>query len=148
MKYWAKGGLIGFIITFVGLWIILFVAGSDPNGWKCITLDGPIACDFFTFISSILHWAFVLFFSWVGFFGGLIDSRIIKKIIKKNRNDKKLPLKITSTILLTLVIVFAIIGFLIFDEWVEIMVYTVIFVIFIMFISWIIGKIRYRKRKY
>lgn len=145
MKYWAKGGLIGFIVSFIALWILLIVLGVDPNGWKCVTLKGPIVCTAFSFFISYVHWAFVLFFSWVGFFGGVVDARIINKIMKKSGYDRKIPLKVTSTILLTLVIVFAIIALLIFDQWVEIMVYTVIFVIFIMIISWIIGKIKYRK---
>lgn len=145
MKHWAKGGLIGFIVAFIGLWIILFSLGADPNGWKCVTLQGPTTCDFFGFLTSYIHWVFVLFFSWVGFFGGVIDARIISKILKKGAGDKRIYLKITSTILLTLVIVFCVIALLIFDQWVEIMIYTVVFVVFIIFLSWLVGKIKYHK---
>jgi hypothetical protein len=143
MKFWAKGGLIGFITAFIGLWIILFILGHDSNGWKCVDLGGSSYCSFLAFISSFVRWGFVLFFSWVGFFGGVIDAKIIKKIIKKRGDERKIPLKITSTIMVTLVAVFAVIGLLAFNEWVTIMLYTIIFVLFVIFISWIIGKWKY-----
>jgi len=145
MKLWAKAGLIGFIVAFVGLWAILFLNGHDENGWKCVTFNGLAYCNFLSFISSFAHWLFVLFFSWVGFLGGVIDSKIIQKIIKKGGNPKKLPLKITLTIMLSAVILFAIIGLLILDNWGEIMLYSVIFVIFIMFLSWIVGRYKFGK---
>jgi hypothetical protein len=145
MKVWAKAGLIGFITVFVGLWIILFLIGHDTNGWKCLGLSGADYCEFIGFISSFAHWAFVLFFSWVGFFGGIIDAKIINKILKKNINEKTVPLKVTFVIMVSLIVVFAIIGFLAFDQWAEIMVYAIVFFFFTLFISWAIGKIKYRK---
>jgi hypothetical protein len=144
MKLWAKAGLIGFIAAFIGLWIILFILGHDASGWKCIGLDSSSYCSFSTFAFSFINWGFVLFFSWVGFFGGVIDARIIKKIIKKRGDERKIPLKITSTILLTLVSIFAAIGILVFDQWVIIMIYTIIFVLFIIFLSWLISKWKYK----
>jgi len=145
MKLWAKAGLIGFITVFIGLWIILLFIGHDANGWKCLGLSGADYCKFTGFISSFAHWAFVLFFSWVGFFGGIIDSKIITKILKKNINEKTVSLKVTFVIMVSLIVVFAIIGFLAFDQWAEIMVYAIIFFFFTLFVSWAIGKIKYRK---
>jgi len=143
MKDWAKGGLIGFIVAFVGLWIILLIIGSDPNGWKCVYLSGADYCSFFEFASSMLHWGFILFFSWVGFFGGVIDVRIINKILSKKINSHLIPLKITSTITSTLVVVFAIIGMLVFPNWVEILIYAIIFFFFVVLLSWLVGKWKY-----
>ena len=144
MKAWAKGALIGFFVVFVGLWILLFIAGHDQNGWKCTYITGkPSYCDFVNFIFAPTNIAFVLFFSWVGFFGGIIDVKIINKIIKQQSDYSKIPLKVTSTITLTLVIVFAIVGLLAFDKWAEVMVYAVVFTIFVMLISWLVGKWRY-----
>ena len=145
MKPWVKGGLIGFIAVFVGLILLLLITGHDPDGWKCTKISGAAYCTFFEFISSPIHWAFILFFSWVGFFGGAIDARLIRKIIEKNQNSKRIYLKITLAIMLTLVIVFGIVGLLAFDKWVEIMIYAVSFVIFVLFISWLIGRWKYGK---
>lgn len=144
MKSWAKGGLIGFVATFIGLWIILLIIGNDDAGWKCMSLGGPSYCTFTTFLSSYVHWAFVLFFSWVGFFGGVIDARLINKIVFHARDERIIPLKITSTILITAIIVFAIIGLLAFDNWVQIMFYSAIFAAFIILLSWAVGKWKYR----
>ncbi len=144
MKNWAKVGAIGFAAVFVGLLILLFIIGRDSEGWVCSTLDGPVYCSFIQFVSSPLHWAFILFFSWVGFAGGVIDLKVINKIIRNSKNgDKKIYLKITSTIMLTLVIVFGLIGILAFDNWVGIMVYAIIFTIFIMIVSWVVEKTKY-----
>lgn len=145
MKPWAKGGLIGFIIAFVGLWIILFFIGHDANGWKCLGLSEKNYCEFSGFISSFAHWSFVLFFSWAGFLGGVIDVKIINKIMRKSGNEKTLSLKITSVIMSSIIVVFAIIGLLAFDQWGQIMLYAIIFFLFTIFISWLIGKIKYRK---
>lgn len=144
MKPWAKGGLVGFLVAFVGLWIILLSIGSDANGWKCMTLDGPIYCSFTSFSFSFIHWAFVLFFSWVGFFGGVIDTRLITKILNNPEHAERRPLKITSTLLLTAVIVFVLISFFIFDDWVTIIIYASVFTVLILLVSWIIGKVKYR----
>ncbi len=143
MKAWAKGGLIGFVVAFIGLWAILFIIGYDAQGWKCITLTSADYCTFTNFISSFVHWGFVLFFSWVGFFAGVIDSRIIKKILRNKKNIKTMPLKITSVIMLSFIIVFSIICLLVFDDWITIIVYSIIFVLFVILISWAIGKIKY-----
>ena len=145
MKSWVKGGLIGFIVAFVGLWIILFASGNDPEGWKCTTLGGAEFCTFTQFLFSPIHIVFVLVFSWIGFFGGVIDTRIIKKIVKGKGSPKVIPLKITSTVMLTLIIVFAIIGLLVFDNWVGILVDAIIFTIFILIVSWAVGKWKYRR---
>jgi hypothetical protein len=145
MKPTIKGGLIGFIILFIGLWIFLLVTGHDQNGWKCVSVERPYYCEFLEFASSPVHWAFVLFFSWVGFAGGLIDVIMIKKTIEKSRGkERRLPLKITSIVVLTLVIVIGIIGILAFENWVETMIYVIVFAVFTMFVSWFIG----RKKKY
>lgn len=147
MQNWVKGGLIGFIAVFVGLLILLFIVGHNEGGWICSTLQGTNFCSFFKFITSPLHWAFILFFSWVGFFAGIIDSKIIKKIVRSKDADKRVYLKITSTIMLTLVFVFGFIGVLAFENWVEIMVYAIIFTIFVMILSWVVEKIKYRNYK-
>ena len=147
MRSWAKGGLIGFIVAFIGIWIILFITGTDQGGLKCVTLEGHNYCGFLTFIFSPLHIAFVIFFSWIGFLGGVIDSRIITKIIHRasisGSHATRMPLKITSTILITAILVFALIGLLAFENWGNTMVYAVIFTIAILLISWIVGKIKY-----
>jgi len=141
MKSWAKAGAIGFIVVFIGLWIILLLTGSDEIGWKCSGFSNVVYCTFSQFIFSPLHIGFVLFFSWVGFFGGIINLRIIRKIINQERMaSREKPLKITSSIVLSLIIVFAVIGLLAFENWVKIMIYAIIFGIFAVFISWLIGK--------
>jgi len=144
MKPWVKGGLIGFIVVLIGLWIVLFLVGQDDNGWKCTVVGGSKYCSVTEFFFAPLHWAFVLFFSWVGFFAGYVDVKIAKKIIKKRGNDKTIPLKIAFTVTLSLIIVFAIIGILAFENWVEVMIYAIIFTIFVIFISWLIGKYKYK----
>ena len=131
MKTWAKAGLIGFVIAFIGLWIILFTVGHDSNGWKCQTLSGTDYCSFFKFLVTPMHWVFVLFFSWVGFFGGVIDSKIINKVIYSHGKEKLIPLRITSIILMTAIAVFALIGLLAFDNWSQIILYSVIFGVFV-----------------
>jgi len=145
MKLWAKAGLAGFIIAFIALWVILLISGHDSGGWKCVNLEGPEYCTFTKFISSMLHWGFVLLFSWVGFLGGVIDIKIIKKIISKRGDERKIPLKITSIVMLTLIFVFAAISLLIFEEWPQIILYSIIFFLFTLFVSWIIGRIKYKK---
>lgn len=144
MNGWAKGGFIGFVVAFVGLILLLFVVGYEDGSWNCSTLKGPATCGFFQFIISPLHWAFILFFSWIGFAGGVVDYRLIKKIIRKGGDARKIPLKITSVITLTLVIVFSIVGLIAFENWVTIMVYAVLFFIFVLFVSWAVGKWKYR----
>ncbi len=143
MKAWAKGGLTGFIAVFLGLWILLFIIGHDQIGWKCISFGETNYCEFVNFISSPVHLVFVLFFSWVGFFAGIIDTRIINKITQGRENESKFPLKVASVITLTLVIVFGIVGLLILENWVTIMIYTIIFLLFVLFVSWIVGKWKY-----
>lgn len=144
MKAWAKAGLIGFIVVFVGLWALLFITGHDANGWKCSGLTATTYCDFITFLFSPIHLAFVLFFSWIGFIGGCINMKIINKIIRERGNESKIPLKITSTITLSLVIIFAIVGILVLENWVNVMIYAILFIVFALLISWIVGKWKYK----
>ena len=143
MKPAIKWGVIGFVILFIGLWIFLLITGHDSEGWKCVSIGEPAYCSFLEFMSAPVHWAFVLFFSWVGFFAGAIDVIMINKTIKKSKEQKKLPLKIASILVLTLVIVIGVIGILAFDNWAGIMIYVVIFAIFVMIVSWFIGKKKY-----
>lgn len=143
MKLWVKGGIIGFIIFFVGLWSFLLIGGHTDEGWKCTTLEEPKYCSFSEFIFSGIHWGFVIFFSILGLIGGAIDTNIFQKIIYSDTNKKKKPLQITSVIVLTLVIIIGIIGILAFENWVTNMVYVIIFGIFVMFISWFIGRMKY-----
>ncbi|MFH1326704.1 MAG: hypothetical protein ABIH59_01090 [archaeon] len=144
MDAWIKGGLIGFFVVLIGLWVVLFVIGHDEGGWKCTLVGGVKYCPLIQFLSSPLHWAFVLFFSWAGFFAGYADVKIARKIIKRRGNDKTIPLKITFTITLSLVIVFAIIGILAFENWIAIMVYAIVFAIFLLFLNWLIKKYKYK----
>lgn len=145
MKPTIKGALIGFIIIFVFLWIFLLATGHDKNGWKCVTIDKPHYCSFPEFISAPVHWAFVLFFSWVGFFAGAIDVILIRKEIREAKGkESRLPLKITSILVLSLVIVIGVIGTLAFENWVGTMIYIIIFVVFIMLVAWFIGKKKYK----
>jgi len=143
MKVWAKGGLIGFVVVFIGLLIILLLTGHDDNGWKCTGVEGSEYCPFAKFIFAPIHISFILFFSWVGFIGGVVNIRIINKMIKEKGNDRRIHLKITQAIVLTLVIVFAVIGMLAFENWVNVMLYAVIFIIFVIFLGWIIEKKKY-----
>lgn len=143
MKAEIKGALIGFIVVFVGLWIVLLSTGSDAGQWGCASLDGTKPCDFLNFIVSPLHWAFVLFFSWVGFAGGYIDTKRIKKILEKRGESRNTPLKITSTIVISLVIIFAIVGLLAFENWVVILLYSIAFYFFVVLITWAVGKWKY-----
>ncbi len=144
MKESLKWGFMGFFIAFVGIWIILFITGHDDTGWKCSSIYGASYCSFFNFVFDPLHIAFTLFFSWIGFFGGIIDARLISKIISKKNWDKSLPLKITSIITLSLIAVFGFIGILAFENWVTILLYTITFTVFVFFISWVVGKIKYK----
>ena len=146
MKPWVKGGLTGFLVAFVGLWIMLFVIGYDSGGWKCIVLKEKISCNPLEFFFSPYHMGFALFFSWVGFFAGVIDYKKIKKIMEQEQNKRLVPLKITSTVVLTAVIVFAIIGILTLKKWVDIMVDAIVFGFFVILVSWVIGRIKYKKR--
>ena len=146
MKPWVKGGLVGFLTAFIGLWVILFVIGYDSGGFNCVTLKEKISCNPLEFFFSPYHMGFALFFSWVGFFAWVIDSKKIKKIIEKEQNKRLIPLKITSTVVLTAVIVFAVIGILAFENWVDIMIDAIVFGFFVILISWVIGRIRYKKR--
>ena len=140
MKLWAKGGLIGFIVVFIGLWILLLATGHDSGGWKCTTINGGEYCSFLHFVFSPIHIAFVLFFSWVGFLGGVIDANLINKMVRERGNDRKNPLRATQAILITFVIAFAVVGVLAFENWVAIMVYAIIFVLFILAVTWYIEK--------
>jgi len=144
MKPTIKWGVIGFVILFIGLWIFLLITGHDAEGWKCVSISEPFYCTFLEFMSAPVHWAFVLFFSWVGFLAGAIDVIMINKAFSKSRGkEKKLPLKIASILVLTLVIVIGVIGILAFDDWVSTMIYIIIFAIFVMLVSWFIGKRKY-----
>jgi len=144
MKQWLKGGLIGLGLFFIGLWIFMLFTGHSDQGWKCSTLEGLSYCNFSQFISSLIHWGFVIFFSLVGFMGGAIDIVLFKKIIynKQLRLHEKY-LKISSTIVLTLIIVIGIVGILAFENWVKTMIIIIIFAIFTTAVSWFIGKKRY-----
>ena len=144
MKNWLKGGLIGFILFFICLWAFMLLTGQEAEGWKCSTLQGPQFCSFSAFISSGIHWGFVIFFSLVGFGGGAIDIIIFKKTLYNPQipHEKKY-LKITSTIVLTLIIVIGLVGILAFENWAGTMIYVLIFAIFAMFVSWFIGKKKY-----
>jgi hypothetical protein len=143
MKLWAKGGLIGFVAVFVGLFLVLLLTGHDESGWRCLGLYGPTYCSFASFVFSPFHIAFLLFYSWVGFFAGIIDVRMINKKIREKANDPKLYLRITSIITMSLVIVFAVVGLLAFENWVEIMIYSIVFAFFVIFLSWVVEKIKY-----
>lgn len=96
------------------------------------------------FLTSLIHWGFVIFFSLIGFAGGAIDIILFKKIIynKQLRLQEKY-LKISSTIVLTLIIVIGVVGILAFENWVKTMIYVIIFAIFTVAASWFIGKKRY-----
>jgi drug/metabolite transporter (DMT)-like permease len=144
MKPSIKYGLIGFGIVFVGLLIVFLFTGHDSQGWKCTTLKGASYCSFFAFFFSLINWAYLIIFSMVGFAAGIIDYKIIKKTTEQGGMEKQLPLKIASTITLTIVIVFGIIGFLTFNKWVQVMIYVIIFALFVMLVAWVIGKKRYR----
>lgn len=143
MKFWAKAGLIGFIVAFLGLWIALFLTGHDQYGWKCAYASGPDYCSFSKFIFAPLHWAFVLFLSWIGFFAGVIDARIINKIIEKHANDRTVYLRIAFTITLTLIILFGIVGIIAFPDGIEVFIYCIIFIFVAIIASRIIAKKKY-----
>ncbi|MEK6945902.1 MAG: hypothetical protein AABW63_03850 [Nanoarchaeota archaeon] len=146
MKASIKGGLIGFIVTFIGLWIILFVVGHDTGGWKCVSIEKTSYCNFFSFITNIFHVGFVLLFSWIGFFAGIMNVKMIQKIIDENRGHQSIiPLKVTSTIMLTVVIVFGLIGVIAFDNWVNTMIYAIVFSIFVVFVTWAIARWKYKR---
>lgn len=144
MKDSLKYALIGFGVVFVGLLIVFLFTGHDSQGWKCTTLKGASYCSFLAFFFSPINWAYLIIFSFVGFFGGLIDYRIIKKTTENAGMEHQLPLKIASTITLTIVIVFGIIGVITFDKWIQVMIYLVIFALFVMLVAWVIGKKRYK----
>lgn len=144
MKSWVKGGLIGFVIFFVGLWIFLLATGHDPEGWRCASVGDAFYCSFSSFISSYVHWGFVIFFSFVGFVGGAVDSNIFRKIVYNPHLSQQMKyLKVTSTIVLTLIIVIGIVGVLAFENWIETMIYIILFAIFAEAVAWFIGKKRY-----
>ncbi|MEK6917344.1 MAG: hypothetical protein AABW51_00160 [Nanoarchaeota archaeon] len=147
MNQRIKGGLIGFIITFIGLWIILSVVGHDSGGLKCVvSIDKISYCSFFSFITNIFHVGFALLFSWIGFFAGIINVRRIQKIIDENRGHQSIiPLKVTSTIMLTAVIVFGLIGVIAFDNWVNTMIYAIVFSIFVVFVTWAVARWKYKR---
>jgi hypothetical protein len=144
MKLWLKAGLVGFVVVFIGLWVLLFIAGHDEKGWKCSTQEGASYCTFSQFLFSPINWSFSIVFSIIGFIAGVIDLRIIRKAIEKGGGEHYFPLKIASTVTLSLVIVFGVIALLIFNSWVEIMIYIIIFALFVMLVSWFIGKKRYK----
>ena len=144
MKAWAKAGVIGFFLVFVALWITLFLIGYDGE-WQCAGVKEKTPCSFSEFLFAPLHLGFVLFFSWVGFFAGIIDLNKIRKIIEKETDRKIIPLKIAKVITTTMVVVFLIIGFLAFDGWVTIMIYAIIFGGFAALVSWYIGKKKYHR---
>ena len=146
MKPLVKGGFVGFLVAFVGLWIMLFIIGYEAGGFQCIILKEKISCNPLEFFFSPYHMGFVLFFSWVGFFAGVIDSKKIGKIIEQEQNKRLVPLKITSTVVLTAVIVFAIIGILALEKWVDIMIDAIVFGFFVILVSWAVGRIKYKKR--
>ena len=147
MKNWLKGGLIGFILFFICLWAFMLLTGQEAEGWKCSTLQGPQFCSFSAFISSGIHWGFVIFFSLLGFVGGAIDIVLFKKIIYNSQlRLQQKYLKIASTIVMTVIIVIGLIGLLTFENWVKTMIYIIIFAIFTIFLSWYIGKRRYGLR--
>ncbi len=144
MKQWLKGGLIGFALFFICLWLFMLLTGHEAAGWKCSTLQGPQYCAFSDFISSAINWGFVLFFSLLGFAGGAIDIVLFKKIIYNNQLKlQQKYLKITSTIVMTVIVVIGFVGILTFTNWVKTMVYIVVFALFTIFLSWFIGKKRY-----
>jgi len=145
MKPWVKGGLIGFIVGFVGLWIILFIIGSDAGGYKCMTFDGLGYCSIWQFIISPVNWGFVFLFSWIAFFGGVVDAKKIKKIIHKSKDDRLIPLKITSTIMLTVIVVFAAISWITMQNRIEVMIYTITFYGFTLLVSWLVGRYKYKR---
>ena len=144
MKPLLKYGLIGFAVVFAGLLTVFLVTGHDAQGWKCTTLKGASYCSFFAFFFSLINLAYLIIFSFVGFIAGIIDYKIINKTTEKAGMEQQLPLKIASTITLTLVIVFGVIGLITFDEWIKVMVYLVVFALFVMLIAWVIGKKRYK----
>lgn len=144
MREWFKGGLIGFLLFFIGLWAFLLVTGHDAEGWKCATASEAIYCTFSGFILSPVNWGFILFFSLIGFAGGAIDLIIFRKTIYNPKLSlEKKYLKITSTIVLTLIIVIGLVGVLAFENWVGTMVYIIIFAIFAEVVAWFIGRKRY-----
>ena len=133
-------------MTFIGLWIILFVVGHDAGGWKCVSIEKTAYCNFFSFITNIFHVGFVLLFSWIGFFAGIMNVRMIQKIIDENRGHQSIiPLKVTSTIMLTVVIVFGLIGVIAFDNWVNTMIYAIVFSIFVVFVTWAVARWKYKR---
>ncbi|MEK6925751.1 MAG: hypothetical protein AABW50_00580 [Nanoarchaeota archaeon] len=143
MEDTKKGGLFGFLFIFVGLWIFLLLTGNSEKGWECTKLVVSTYCTFDEFFFSIVNWGFVLFFSVVSYFAGVIDIKIIQRIIKNNKlNYSQKALKITFTLILTLIVVIGIIGTLAFDNWVGVMIYVIIFSIFAMVVAWVVGKIK------
>ena len=144
MKPLLKYGLIGFVVVFVGLLIVFLFTGHGSQGWKCTTLKGASYCSFLAFFFSPINWAYLIIFSFVGGIAGMIDYRIIKKTTEKAGMEQQLPFKIASTITLTLVIVFGVIGLITFDEWIQVMISLVVFALFVMLVAWIIGKKRYK----
>lgn len=138
-----KAGLIGFFIVFVLLWVFLLVKGHDENGWKCQQIDKAEYCTFSQFMSLLTNWGFVFIFSIIGFFAGIIDYKKITKIIENKQIDnRKKPLKITLTIILSLVVVMGLIGILAFENWIGTMIYVLLFSLFIIFISWLVERLR------
>ncbi|HLC78630.1 MAG TPA: hypothetical protein VJH92_05900 [Candidatus Nanoarchaeia archaeon] len=147
MKNWLKGGLIGFILFFIGLWAFMLLTGHETEGWKCTTIEGAKYCSFGEFFSSGLHWGFVIFFSLIGFAGGAIDIVLFNRIIyNTNLKIQQKYLKIASTIVLTVIIVIGFVGILAFENWVKTMIYVIIFALFTLFLAWYIGKKRYGLR--
>lgn len=143
MEDTTKGGLIGFAFVFVGLWIFLLFTGNSEKGWECAKLTVSTYCTFSEFILSIVNWGFVILFSIVGYFTGVIDVRLVKKIIYNTQlNYSQKALKITLTLIISLIIVIGVIGTLAFDNWSGVMIYVVIFAIFAMILAWAISKIK------
>ena len=90
MKTWVKGGLIGFLIIFAGLWIFALATSSpiNPNirnGWGCPNpvhrLDG---CSFLEF--SFLSLFFIIPLSLIGSIFGIL-------IVLTNEGRKKINKK-------------------------------------------------------
>jgi hypothetical protein len=145
MNQKLKAGFIGFFIVFIGLWIFLLFKGHAEGGWICQKTNiNAEYCSFSQFISLLTNWGFVFVFSLIGFFAGIIDYQKIKKIIENKQIDnRKKPLKITFTIILSLVVVMGFIGILAFENWISTMIYVIVFSVFIIFVSWLIEKKKY-----
>ena len=67
LKYWQKGGVIGFILGFAWVWLILIFASLTSSTWTCDYLIQRDTCDFNEFILSIFHWGGSLVYGAIGF---------------------------------------------------------------------------------